>query len=100
MENTKIIECPKCGNKIDVNQALVDLIKEEYQTKYTQKLMDIKKTYDAKYSDLKKLNELIEKKKTNLTEAINKGIRKSFHLKGISWKKISGIALILKNLRK
>ena len=77
MENLKTIECPGCGRPIDVNQALVHHLQEEYQTKYNQKLIDVKKQYDGKYSDLQKQNETLEKKKANLTEAINKGIQEN-----------------------
>lgn len=74
MENLKSIQCPNCGQAIDVNEALVHRLEEEYSSKYNQKLIDVRKQYDGKYSELKKLDEALEKKKTNLNEVIEKGI--------------------------
>ncbi len=87
MENLNTIECPGCGRQIDVNQALVHHLQEEYQTKYNQKLIDVKKQYDGKYSDLQKQNETLEKKKANLNEAIDKGIQEKLAIEKSKFEK-------------
>lgn len=75
MENIKTIDCPNCGKPIDVKQAMVNHLKEEYQSKYNQKIIDVKSQYDKKYSELNAMNEILERKKEKLNDAIEKGIQ-------------------------
>lgn len=61
-ESTQI-NCPNCGNAIDVNAIL-----------YHQLHEDAQKEFDRKYSDLNKEKKELEKMKSETTDAIDKGV--------------------------
>ena len=72
MENK--IECPNCGQEIDVNEILYHQLQDEIKKEYSEKLVEQKKQYEVKVLALNKDKEKIEKEKEKIQEQINSGI--------------------------
>ena len=84
------ITCPNCGTEINVNEILYTQLQEEIKKEYNQKLIDQKKVFDDKEILIKTQLQELEKQKIEIAESIEQGVRQ---------KLISEKSLIEKKLR-
>jgi Skp family chaperone for outer membrane proteins len=63
------IECPECGAKISVNDALRGDIESEIEKRYQKKLKKAQDDYSAKEEDLAKEKAQLEKQKERIWKA-------------------------------
>ena len=74
-QETRKIECPKCGHVItDVEDFLYHKRDEELKKKYNNELTREKKKYEEQYDSLEKVKTGLENEKKELQEKINNGI--------------------------
>ncbi len=75
MAEQNTIECPRCGEKIDVNKILYHQLQEQVKKESSDKLAEQKKKYDAKVADLNAEKANLDEEKEKLQEQINEGVR-------------------------
>lgn len=91
MKNT--IECPQCHNRIDVETALVDRIKNDYKDEFLKQKLQLEQHYESKMMTLKEkednqeaiLSEKLKEKEKELFNQTKHKIQKEFsdRLKGL-----------------
>lgn len=69
------ITCPKCGTEINVNELLYSKLQEEISKEYNQKLLDQQTEFEQKEAQLKGLESVLNKQKTEIAESIENGVR-------------------------
>ncbi len=72
-ENTNV-KCPTCGTKIDVNEILYHQLQEDVKTQNAEQFAEQQKQFDAKYDEIAKEKESINKMKKELEDAIENGV--------------------------
>jgi len=77
---TKNINCPQCGHLFDVQSILYDNIKSEFDTKYANRLLEVRQKYDKKYEEIRKKEERVQ-------DLISKGVQDKFNAERKSWEK-------------
>jgi len=68
------IKCPNCGSKINVNEILYHQLDEAIKKKNAATLAEQQKQLDDEYSELKDEKAALKKMKSELDEAIDKGV--------------------------
>lgn len=69
------INCPNCGQEIDVNELLYHQLEDEVHKKYENKLAKEKQKYDEQSQALKDDREKLEKEKKVLQESVDAGVK-------------------------
>ena len=76
MENlSNTIECPNCGQLIDVNELLYNKLDDELKKKYNAQIAEEKKKFEKEYDSLKADRTELETEKKKLKDAIDSGIK-------------------------
>ena len=70
------IECPHCGEEIDVNEILYHQLDEELKKKYNSDLASERKKYQEKQESLDEQRESFEKEKQEQEKTISVRIKK------------------------
>jgi len=79
-KSSQKIKYPNCGQGIDVNEILYQELEEEIKSKYNQKILEQKKEYDSKFSELESQKLVIEKEKNELNEKIEKSVKEKLKI--------------------
>lgn len=74
-QDTKKIECPNCGYKIDVNEILYHQLDEELRKKYNDELAKEKHKYQVQEDLLKSERSKLEKEKSEIEDKVAKQIQ-------------------------
>ncbi len=77
---TKNINCPQCGHAFDVQSILYDSIKSEFDSKYANKLLEVRQQYEQRYEEIHKKEEMVQ-------DIISKGVQDKFNAERKSWEK-------------
>jgi len=75
MADQNTIECPSCGEKIDVNEILYHQLKDQVKQEFSDKLAEQKKKYDDKAEALKAEKAKLDEEKEKIQEQISDGVR-------------------------
>ena len=68
------INCPRCGEEIDVNAILYHQVDEQLKKQYSDELEKEKEKYDAQASELKKDRKKLETEKSQQKQMVKIGI--------------------------
>lgn len=69
------INCPKCGEKIDVDEILYRQLENDIKQNYNSQIATVKKEYDNKDVKLKERLSSIEEKEKNINERISDEVK-------------------------
>lgn len=75
MEQNTQINCPKCGESINVNDILYHQLEGELRKKFQSQLSDEKKKYEGQLEQLKLAQEKLAAEKLSMEEQINESVR-------------------------
>ena len=81
------INCPKCGEEIDVNDILYHQVDEQLKKKYSDELAKEKEKYDAQASKLEEDRKKLEAEKNKQQEEITKQVNDEIKQREIALKK-------------
>lgn len=70
MTNETKINCPNCGQQIDVNNVIAHQLDEEYKKKYNAQLSEEKKKFQEEFGKLEKQKQEFEKQKSEQDKLI------------------------------
>jgi hypothetical protein len=71
----KRIQCPNCGQEIDVNEILYHQLEDELKKKFNDELVREKKKYDEQSSALDQQMQELKREKSKVDETIQDGIQ-------------------------
>jgi hypothetical protein len=75
MENKTSINCPHCGEPVNVNDALYQQLENEIKRKYYERLAADRKRHESEMEALKLSREQLESEKKKLSEQIEEGVK-------------------------
>ncbi len=81
------INCPKCGEEIDVNDILYHQVNEQLKKQYSEELAKEKEKYDSKVSKLEEDRQKLETEKNKQQEEIAKQVKDEVKQREIALKK-------------
>lgn len=86
-QEKSIINCPKCGEEIDVNDILYHQVDEQLKNKYTNELLKEKEKFDAQASKLEDERKELESAKIKQKEEVAKQVNVEIKQKELALKK-------------
>ncbi len=75
MKKDNIIECPKCGAEIDVNEVLYDQLEDQIKKSYDKKSAKRERELQQELDDVHAEKELLKKEKEGIQELIAKEVQ-------------------------
>lgn len=76
-QETRKIECPNCGNAIDVNEILYHQLDGRLKKKYEGERAKERKRLEEQETDLRNQQEVIEKQKTKYADKLNEDVQQA-----------------------
>jgi len=74
-EQSNKIECPHCGNSIDVNDILYHQVNEKLKKEYEEQLDEEKNKYQIELKSIKEQRKELEQQKKKQDEIVNNAIK-------------------------
>ena len=74
-DNKRSIECPKCGEKIDVSEILYHQVKENLQKSFNSRLAEEKQKYEEKAAALDTDRQALDEAKENQQSEIQQRVK-------------------------
>ena len=74
METNNNIQCPNCGSDVDVSKQLTEQIKNQFQSDYNSKLIELKKERDKNASEVQKMRDELATKQEHFNESVEKAL--------------------------
>jgi len=81
------IQCPKCGEEIDVNDILYHQVNEQLKKKFEDELLEEKEKFDAQNAQLEHERRQLEEDRTRQAEQVANKVRTEIKQKEIDLKK-------------
>ena len=74
MKESNKINCPSCGEVIDVNAAVYHRLHEQVRTEFSEKLLEQRKKYDVKFAELDEREKRLVEERGELSTRINEAV--------------------------
>ncbi len=73
-KDLNVIKCPHCHEPVDVSDILSKRFKEQYETDYNKKLLEVRTMHDKKMAEITILREEVVSEKNKLDEEIQRAL--------------------------